>query len=125
MLPTPAAAVLLPVAQAFTTPTFERFLRLTVAAIRTTGRRTRANLRRTLGSLASAHCTSYPRLLGWARGSGPKRTGCLCRLLLHRLPTDRPIVRLGDDSVEGPKGKRLGGKARPRDPVRSRHGCTA
>ena len=45
ILPTQAAAVLLPLAPAFTAPTFERFVLLTLSAILTTGRRTVANLK--------------------------------------------------------------------------------
>src|SRR4051794_10525521 len=116
ILPTPAAAVLLPLAPAFTAPTFERFVLLALSAILTTGRRTVANLLRTVGCLATGHRTSYQRLLSGAHWSGLKLACLLARLVLRLLPADRPIVLAGDDTVGGHKGKRVWGKARHRDP---------
>src|SRR5262245_1486302 len=125
ILPTPAAAVLLPFAPAFTAPTFERFLLLAVAALLTTGRRTVANLVRTLGVLAPGHRTSYQRVLSAARWSGLALACQLCRLVLTWGPADRPVLLVGDDTVDGHKGKCVYGKARHRDPVRSTHTYTA
>jgi hypothetical protein len=124
ILPTPAAAVLLPLAPAFSAPTFERFVLLALAAILTPGRRTVANLVRTLGCLAPGHRTSYQRVLSVARWSGLRLAWALCRLVLRLLPADRPVALVGDDTVDGHKGKRVWGKARHRDPVRSTHSYT-
>src|SRR3954467_5910660 len=88
ILPTPVATVLLPLAPAFTEPTFERFVLLTLAAVLTTGRRTVANLLRTLGCLAPGHRPSYQRVLSAAHWSGLKLARCLCRLVLVLLPDD-------------------------------------
>jgi hypothetical protein len=125
ILPTPAAAVLLPLAPAFTAPTFDRFVLLALSAILTTGRRTVANLLRTLGCLATGHRTSYQRLLSGARWSGLKLACRLARLVLRLLPANRPVILAGDDTVDGHKGKQVWGKARHRDPVRSSHSYTA
>jgi hypothetical protein len=125
ILPAPAAAVLLPLAPAFTAPTFERFVLLALSALLTAGRRTVANLLRTLGALAPGHRTSYQRVLSEARWSGLKLACLLARLVLRLLPADRPAVLVGDDTVDGHKGKRVWGKARHRDPVRSSHSYTA
>ena len=125
ILPTPVATVLLPLAPAFTEPTFERFVLLTLAAVLTTGRRTVANLLRTLGCLAPGHHTSYQRVLSRARWSGLTLAHCLSRLVLVLLPDDHPVVLVGDDTVDGHKGKRVWGKARHRDPVRSTKSYTA
>src|SRR5207244_13164590 len=86
ILPTQAAAVLLPLAPAFTAPTFERFVLLALSAILTTGRRTVANLLPALGGLAPAHRTSYQRVLSEARWSGLKLACVLCRLVFRLLP---------------------------------------
>ena len=112
-------------APAFTAPTFERFVLLALAAILTPGRRTVANLLRTVGALAPGHRTSYQRVLSSARWSGLRLACCLCRLVLRLLPADRPGVLVGDDTVDGHKGKRVWGKARHRDPVRSTRAYTA
>ena len=125
ILPTPLAAVLLPLAPAFSAPTFDRFARLAIAAILTTGRRTVANLLRTLRGLAPGHRTSYQRALSSARWSGLTLARCLGRLVLRLLPDDRPVLLVGDDTIDGHKGKRVWGKARHRDPVRSTHSYTA
>lgn len=125
ILPAPAAAVFLPLAPAFTAPTFERFVLLALSAILTTGRRTVANLLRTLGGLATGHRTSYQRLLSSARWSGLKLACRLARLVLRLLPANRPVVLVGDDTVDGHKGKHVYGKARHRDPVRSTKSYTA
>src|SRR5438874_12099512 len=115
ILPTEAAAVLLPFATAFTAPTYDRFLLLALSALLTTGRRTVANLLRTLGALAPGHRTSYQRLLSSARWSGLKLACRLARLVLRLLPAGRPVVLVGDDTVDGHKGKSVYGKARHRD----------
>jgi hypothetical protein len=125
ILPTQAAAVFLPLAPAFTAPTFDRFTLPALAAILTPGRRTVANLLRTPGTLAPGHRTSYQRALSAARWSGLALACRLCRLVLRWVPADRPVLLVGDDTVDGHKGKRVYGKARHRDPVRSSHAYTA
>ncbi len=125
ILPAPLAAVLLPLAPAFSAPTFQRFTLLALAALLTTGRRTVANLLRTLRGLAPGHPTSYQRVLSSARWSGLRLACGLCRLVLRLLPGDGPVLLVGDDTVDGHKGKRVWGKARHRDPVRSTRSYTA
>lgn len=125
ILPAPLDKVLLPFASAFTAPTFERFVSLTLAALLTSGRRTVANLLRTLGTLAPGHRTSYQRVLSQARWSGLQTAHYLTHLVLCLIPADHPVVLIGDDTVDGHKGKRVWGKARHRDPVRSSHSYTA
>jgi DDE superfamily endonuclease/putative transposase ISC1217 len=125
ILPHQAHPLLFALGSAFTAPTFHRFTTLMAAAILTTGRRTVANLLRTLGILAPGHRTSYQRFLSQAQWSGLHLACLLTRfLLLHLLP--QGIVRLvGDDTVDGHKGKKVHGKARHRDPVRSTKNYTA
>jgi hypothetical protein len=45
--------------------------------------------------------------------------------VLRLLPPGRPVPPAGDGAVGGHKGKRVHGKARHRDPVRSAHSYTA
>lgn len=125
ILPNEAQPLLFALAPAFTAPTFHRFTTLMTAAILTSGRRTVANLLRTLGGLAPGHRSSYQRVLSQAQWSGLQLACLLTRLLLqHLLP--QGIVRLvGDDTVDGHKGKKVHGKARHRDPVRSTKSYTA
>jgi hypothetical protein len=109
----------------FTNPTFVRFLTLAAAAILTPGRRTVANLVRTLRTLAPGHRTSYQRVLSAARWSGLKLGCTLTRFLLDHVLPDGPVELVGDDTVDGHPGKRVYGKARHRDAVRSSHSYTA
>jgi DDE superfamily endonuclease len=124
-IPAGALPLLLEFAPIFTQPTFRRFTRLLLGAILTTGRRTIANLLRTVGPLAPGDASSYQRVLSQAQWSGLRLAAVLCRFALRRLwPTGR--VRLvGDDTVTEHKGTKVHGKARHRDPVRSTKSYTA
>ena len=125
ILPPEAEPLLLALAPAFTNPTYHRFVTLLTAALRTTGRRTIANLLRTLRHLAPGHPTDYRRILSRALWSGV-RLGCaLTRFLLDHLVPDGPVMLVGDETVDGHPGRTVYGKARHRDPVRSSHTFTA
>jgi hypothetical protein len=125
ILPPEAAPLLAALTPAFTEPTARRFVALLAAAILTTGRRTVANLLRTLGPLAGGHRTSYQRVLSRAPWS-TAAVGCaLAGFILRHLLPDGPVVLVGDDTVDGHPGKHVYGKARHRDPVRSTHSYTA
>jgi hypothetical protein len=120
-----ALPVLVELAPAFTQPTFRRAQLLVVAAVLTTGRRTIANLLRTLGALVPGQASSYHRVLSQARWSGLQLAALLLRWLLrHFCPTGR-IRLLGDDTVDEHRGKHVYGKGRHRDAVRSSHSYTA
>jgi len=125
ILPTEAGPLLLALAPAFTAPTFGRFILLMTAALLTHGRRTVANLLRTLGPLADGHRTSYQRVLSAASWSGLQLACLLTRFLARHILPPGLIVLVGDDTVDGHKGKSVYGKARHRDPVRSSHAYTA
>jgi hypothetical protein len=118
----PLLAVLLP---HFTHPTATRFVTLLVAALLTPGRRTVANLLRTLGPLARGHRTTFQRVLSRAPWSTAALGTALAGFLLRHLVPDGPVVLVGDDTVDGHPGPKVYGKARHRDPVRSTHSHTA
>ena len=109
----------------FSNPTYQRFSTLLVGALLTTGRRTVANLLRTLRHLAPGHRTSYQRVLSRAPWSGLSLGCALVRFLLDHVVPDGPVMLVGDDTVDGHKGEHVYGKARHRDPVRSTHSYTA
>jgi DDE superfamily endonuclease len=125
ILPLEALPVLQALAPAFTQPTYRRFVILLGAAILTVGRRTVANLLRTAAPLASGHVTTYQRVLSSASWSAMRLACTLCRLVLGLLPSDRSVLLVGDDTVESHPGRKVYGKARHRDPVRSSHSYTA
>jgi len=108
----------------FTAPTYQRFSALLVGALLTTGRRTVANVWRTLRHLAPGHRTSYQRVFSRAPWSGVALGCALARFLLRHVVPEGAITLVGDDTVDGHKGKHVHGKARHRDPVRSTHSYT-
>jgi hypothetical protein len=98
---------------------------LGVAAILTTGRRTIANLLCTVAGLTQGAPSSYHRVLSLAQWSTLTLAATLARFILaHCWPQGR--VRLvGDDTVTEHPGRKVHGKARHRDPIRSSHSYTA
>lgn len=125
ILPADAGPLLAAFAPLFSQPTYARFLTLTAAAVLTTGRRTVANVLRTVGRLAPGHRTSYQRVLSAAEWSGLELGCALARFLLDRVVPDGPVHLVGDDTVDGHPGPQVYGKARHRDPTRSTHAHTA
>jgi hypothetical protein len=123
---TDTALPLLPLfAPAFTPATFQRVQVLAVACILTTGRRTVNNLLRTVGPLAHGAPSSYHRVLSQARWSGLRLAALLARSLIGHCWPAGTIALVGDDTVSEHRGKKVYGKARHRDPVRSSHNYTA
>jgi hypothetical protein len=125
ILPTEAAALLAALSPAFTQPTAARFTTLLAGAILTTGRRTIANILRSLRHLAPGHRSSYQRVLCRAPYSLLELGCALTAFILQHLVPTGPVILVGDDTVDGHKGKHVYGKARHRDAVRSSHCFTA
>jgi hypothetical protein len=110
---------------AFTVATFARAQLLTVAAILTTGRRTLANLLRTLAELTQGDSSSYHRVLSLAQWSALALAAILTRFLIQHFWPQGRIRLVGDDTVTEHPGRKVYGKARHRDAVRSSHSYTA
>jgi hypothetical protein len=119
-----ALPLLLALAPAFTKPTFRRARVLLFAALLTTGRRTVANVLRTAGTLAPGAASSYRRLLSQASWSGLQLAALLARLVVTACCPERLLYLAGDDTVDEHRGKKVHGKARHRDPLRSSHSYT-
>ena len=124
ILPPEAHALVQVLAPHFSSPTYQRFSTLMVAALVTTGRRTVANLLRTLRHLTPGHRTDYQRVLSRAPWSGLALGCALMRVLLDHLLPAGPVMLVGDDTVDGHRGKCVYGKARHRDAVRASHSYT-
>ena len=125
ILPPEAHPLVQVLALHFTGPTYQRFSTLLVGALLTTGRRTIANVLRTLRQLAPGHPADYRRVLSRAPWSGVGLGCALVRFLLDHIVPDGPVMLVGDDTVDGHPGRTVYGKARHRDPVRSTHAYTA
>src|SRR6266576_3677181 len=122
---TEALPILAMFAPAFNPPTFQRAQLLAVAAILTTGRRTVSNLLRTVKHLAQGAASSYNRVLSEDRWSGLSLAYLLIAFLIQRFYPQGTILLVGDDTVTEHPGKKVHGKARHRDAVRSSHSYTA
>jgi hypothetical protein len=125
IIPEPVRTLIQPMADAFTRPTFKRFLTLMAAAILGTGRRTVSNLLRIAGGLAPGHPSSYHSVFSRRRWSPWTLARALTTRILRRFAPDDPIPLAGDDTVDEHRGEKVYGKGRHRDPVRSTHSYTA
>src|SRR5215213_4006494 len=112
-------------APVFLHPTYQRFLVLFVAATLTTGRRTVANLLRTVPGLAPGHPSSYHRVFSKRRWSSLRLARLLAQFILDHFVGDGPVFLAGDDTVDEHRGAKVHGKSCHRDPVRSTHAFTA
>lgn len=120
-----ALPILSLLASAFTPAPFGRAQLLAVAAILATGRRAVSNLLRALGHLAQGAPSSYHRVLSEARWSGLRLAALLTRLLPRRYWPEGVATLAGDDAVTEHPGRKVYGKAKHRDAVRSSHSYTA
>jgi hypothetical protein len=123
-LPAAAAPLLLALTDPLTQATAQRLLLLAVGAILTTGRRTVTHVLATMGGLAQGHFSDYHRVFSRASWSPWAVGQVLARLVLELLPADEPVVVAADDTVAQHRGKRVYGKGRHRDAVRSSHSHT-
>jgi hypothetical protein len=123
-IPQAALPLLLQLAPVFTQPTFRRSVVLLFAAILTTGRRTTHNLLRTVGVLAPGDSSSYRRVLSEASWSCLRLAAALVRFVVVHFCPNGPLLLCGDDTVDEHRGKKVHGKARHRDAVRSSHSYT-
>jgi hypothetical protein len=112
-------------AEVFTRPTYYRFFVLVLAAILTTGNHTVLNLLRTLGGLAPGSTSTYRRVFSKRCWSLWRLARILAELVVQRLVPTGVIHVAGDDTVDEHRGKKVFGKGRHRDAVRSSHSYTA
>jgi hypothetical protein len=112
-------------APAFTRPTLKRFVFLMFAAILTRGQHTVANVLRTMQRIAPGHPASYHRVFSHRRWSRWKLARTLAAWILHAWLPEGQVPLVGDDTVDGHRGKNVYGKACHRDAVRSTHSYTA
>ncbi len=119
ILPQESHELLSALAPVFTEPTFRRVCVLLAASLLCRGRHTVAQLLRTVGSLAPGDKTTYQRVLSQAHWSGLQLACALSRFLIAKLLPTGTLTLVVDDTVESHPGRKVHGKARHRDPVRS------
>jgi len=123
VLPLPSAAkpLLLSFSVAFSKPTFQRALPILIGAILTFGRRTVTGVLWTVRSIAPGHFSSYHRLFSRASWSLWPLGKVLAAAVLELVPTDQPVRVAMDDTTAQHRGKKVYGKAKHHDAVRSSH----
>lgn len=125
LIPSAAQRLLLKFSPAFTRPTYARWVVLLVAAVLTTGRRTVANLLRTVRGIADGHASSFHRVFSVRKWLPWKLARALATIILDRFVGAGSVVLAVDDTVDEHRGKKVYGKACHRDAVRSTHEFTA
>jgi hypothetical protein len=124
-IPKAGRPVLEPLAVDFSSRVFSRVVVLAFAAILTTGRRTIANVLRTVQSLAAGSASTYHRVLSRRRWAEWQLARALATLVLQSCVPSGVVACCGDDTVDEHRGKKVYGKGCHRDAVRSAHSHTA
>lgn len=118
-LPKVAEPLLSRFSVAFTKPTFERAMVLLVGFVLAVGRHTVTRTLWTVRGLTSGHFSDYHRVFSRARWSLWPLARVLAAAVLELVPADRPVVCPVDDTAAQHRGRRVYGKGRHRDPLRS------
>lgn len=109
---------------AFSRPTFQRVVVLILGAILSLRRRTVTAMLGVVGPLARGHWSDFHRVLCRASWSLWPLGKVVAAMILEWIPADQPVVLLVDDTTPQHKGKRVYGKGRHHDAIRSTHSHT-
>lgn len=121
-LPSAAEPLVDQVREAFTRPSFERFVLMCVGAIVTFGRRSVSRILWTLGPAAKGDPSSYHRLFSKARWSLWPLARVLAAAVLEQVPLDQRVLIAIDDHLIEHCGERVYGRGRHRSAVGSTRG---
>ncbi len=99
--------------------TARRVILFFLAAILTTGDRTVSNVLRLLSLIEMVNPSTYHRLFSHRRWQSRPLAYVVARFVLDRFIPSGPVKICGDETVDGHRGKKVYGKARHRDAVRS------
>jgi len=120
-LPKAAEPLIAAFSVAFSRPTFQRVVVLLVGAILSLRRRTVTSVLQAAGPLARGHWSDFQRVLCRAAWSCWPLGKVLAALVLELIPKDQPVVAPVDDTAVPHKGKKVWGKGRHHDAIRSTH----
>jgi len=124
-IPSSAQTLLEKCAPAFSRPTYSRWLVWLVAAILTTGHHTISNVLRTVRRLVPGHASTYHRVFSHRRWSMWTLSHGLTEYILSKFVPEGTVYLAADDTVEEHPGRKVYGKGRHRDAVRSSRSYTA
>lgn len=123
--PSPVRRVAQAMSSAFSRPTYYRIVVLLLAAFLTLGTHTILNRLRTVSALNVGHASSFQRVFSCSSWSMWRLGRCLAHWLVEHFVPEGTIFLVGDETVDGHRGKKVFGKGRHRDAVRSSHSYTA
>ena len=104
--------------------TARRLILFFAAAVLLTGDRTVSAVLRLLQLIEPLNCSTYHRLFSHRRWKPSVFAKIIARFVFDRFCADGVIRLVGDETVDGHRGKKVYGKARHRDAVRSSHSHT-
>jgi hypothetical protein len=99
--------------------TARRFVLFFLAAIVTTGDRTVSNVLRLLSLIEMVNPSTYHRIFSHRRWQSRPLAYLVAKFVLDRFNPKGPVKICGDETVDGHRGKKVYGKGRHRDAVRS------
>jgi hypothetical protein len=123
-LPRAAEPLIGALSVAFSPRTFQRVVVLFLGAILSLRRRTVSAMLNVVGPLARGHWSDFHRVLCRASWSLWPLGKVLAALVLELIPPEQPVVIPVDDTTPQHKGKRVYGKGRHHDAIRSTHSHT-
>jgi hypothetical protein len=104
--------------------TARRFVLFFAAAVIVTGDRTVSAVLRLIALLEPVNPSTFHRLFSHRRWSSDTLAKIITAFILERFAPKGVVKVIGDETVDGHRGKKVYGKARHRDAVRSAHSHT-
>jgi hypothetical protein len=123
--PSPVRRLAQALCSAFTRPTYYRIVVLLLAALLTLGTHTILNMLRTVAALNVGHVSSFHRVFSRSPWSTWRLGRSLAHWVIDHFVPHGTIFLVGDETVDGHRGRKVFGKGRHRDAVRSSHSYTA
>lgn len=104
--------------------TARRLILFFTVAILVVGDRTVSSVLRLLQQIESLNPSTFHRLFSYRKWSSRRLGRLIARFVIERFCPEGTIKIVGDETVDGHRGKKVYGKARHRDAVRSSHSHT-
>jgi len=120
-IPSVAEPLFMSFSVAFTQPTIQRILPLTIGAILTIGRRTITTILWTMPGMVAGHPSTYHRVFSRAAWSLWPLGRILAGAILRQIPPNEPVLIPMDDTTAEHRGKCVYGKGCHHDAIYSTH----